>query len=324
MPTDVTKRKTELYRIYLWDTISLRDFTYPQILDNVLKGFLKYCMQQKNNKNVFKPTHNKLFWLKYYNRDNNIYSLLWNYTKYGKRVRIIDTTTLTPTKQKDMYEGDEEKQHAAIMVYPRDNKAVMIFEKVKGGISANNIEKELNKYIDQYHPNLISNNIELRIDPIANRGFIDNLRRMNRIKMAEIWVDRKPCVSYIIGMGNNIIDEDLSFADEDMLRDTIELVLKPIRKESISKKLIEIIYNIFRKRADIKRIRVIGESGDGEIRLDTETMKLSMSLEVLLDNDNQIDTDDILEKYVHYLMYEFDDYLSDIFITRRRQSDESD
>lgn len=325
LPANVTKRKAELYRIYLWDTISFRDFTSPQVLDTILCGFFKYCIHQKNNNNIFKPVQNKLFWLNNYNRNNNIYTLLWNYTKYGKRVKIIDTNTLTPTKLKDLHEGDEEKQHAAIKVYSNDNKAVMIFENVKGGVSANNIEKELNNYIIEHYPKLASNGVELRIDPIANKDFIGNLHRIDRIKLAEIWVDRESCMSYIIGMGEGIIDEDSNFAEENMIRDYIELYLKPLRKESINRRFIEFLYNLFRIKSDkIKRLRVIGDSGDGEIRLDTETMKLSISLQVLLDNNNQIDTEDIFEKYIHYLEHDFDDSLSDVVIARRRRSDKSD
>jgi hypothetical protein len=315
MPSDVKNRKTEVYRIYLWNTLSRKDFNDYPALEEILEGFFKYCMERTNNKKPFDiPRSKKRFWLSEYMKEGNIYKLLWNYSKYGKRTKIIDTIELKPTKEKDKSEGDLEKQHIVIKMYPNTNKAIMVFEKIQGGISVSNLEKEINDYMDDNFKDLAGSGIKVSISPIIDRDFITHLYSMERICVARVWVDKQ---SKIL-----LDDEDLNFTNEEgSLRSTYEVILKPEVKKSLSKTLIEKLLKV-KNRGKIYRIVVEGIGNYGPIKLDTEAIKLGRQLEVLLDSDGHIDTEDIFDKYVHFITNEFNDSLVDSFLIKGNDKNE--
>ncbi len=308
----VKPRTTEVHRIYLWNTLTGKDFNQQQVLSDILDGFFNYSMQNSQNKCAYSPNPDKIFWLSDYSKNSNIYKLLWNYSKTGRRLKIIEKTTLSPTKEKDKDEGDLEKQHALIKDYGVGNKAVMIFERIQGGITTKYMEDEINKYIKINFPKLSDNNIRLNIDPIISRDFAGYLYRMNRIPIAEIYVDKSVKVL--------LDDEDMNIADEDgSMRDSIKLTVKAKYKESLSRKYIERLLK-FKKDSGgkIQRIVVDGEGNSGPIKLDTESIKLKQKLNISLDDDGNIDSKDIFDKYEYYVIHEFDDNLVDSFLLKNR------
>jgi hypothetical protein len=305
-------RTTEIHRVYLWNTITRKDFNQQQVLSDILDGFFNYSIQNTNNNNAYMPSSNKIFWLSDYSQNSGRYKLLWNYSKTGRRLKIIEKHTLSPTKEKYKDEGDLEKQHTLIKDYGVENKAVMVFERVQGGVTTKYIEEEINKYIEINFPDLSNNGVRLNIDPIISRDFMGYLYKMKRIPVANIYVDKS--VKFLID------DEDMSIVDEEgSMRDTIKLIIKANYKESLSRKFIEWLLKLKKdSKGKVQRIVIEGEGNIGPIKLDTESIKLKRQLNISLDDDGNIDSDDIFDKYEYYINHEFDDNLVDSFLLKNR------
>ena len=116
-----------------------------------------------------------------------------SFTKFNKKVSIVNVSDKTIIGRKDLNEGDLEKQHLLIRFLPESNIALLVFEKISDSITITFLEKTINNYIKQtflISPEYINedikrNDFRLNLEPIVSRNFIEsiaNLKGVNALK----------------------------------------------------------------------------------------------------------------------------------------------
>lgn len=297
------QRRTEIYTIHINERGTQKLLSKPIILDKVLKDFFSNNLYKKQENEVKFDIRekDKVFWINKYEQEDKLLKIKLDYAIYNKNQNIVDINNLRVTKKKYKNEGIDEKQHLLIKLYENKNIAVLVFEKVVSGIAISNIEDELNKYIESI---LCKENIELKIRPVPNQQFIEELTSMKRISLMKITVDREKIKD---------MDEDIMFSENNISRKEFDIIYKPTRGSSFSKSKVRRYYeNVYGDK--IRRIVLEGKNSSGKIRLDTEGARLSKYIETKLDLDGLIDTDDIFDKYEKFIIEEFSDYLSSIVL----------
>jgi hypothetical protein len=300
------ERKTELFKVFIQHSQSDELYDEEIILKSILESFFtEYLCETIINKVFEIKSKNLKYWFSYYERDNNIDKIKLSYVIYNRKLKIRDVADFKISKYKNKNEGDEEKQHFIIKYYDSSNKAILVFEKVLGAITVGVIQKKIDSYFHKKYKEL--KNYEICILPVPSPEFLYELANMKKISLLKVTVDREKAS----------IDEDITFSEDNVCRDELDMVFKPFSKLSFSKSNVEKYYKKYlEKKSDgkIKRIVVEGRNEKNRVRLDTEGMRLSKYTKTEIDIDGLVDTDSIFKNYENLLNKEFNDYLSDIVL----------
>jgi hypothetical protein len=310
-------RKTEVYKILISEKQMEREST-EYILKElkskiILKDFLEYFYDKEVNKKYTLKSKDICYYINKVEKDNDIRKVLLKYIKFNKRTNIVNIETLKSNYQKDKNEGDEEKQHYLIKTFKDTNRAVLIFEKVSGAVTIGILQKDINKIYREWVKNIKGNQKELllqyeiKIESVPSPKFVDELMKMDKISLVKVAVDKEKLTN----------DEDILFSEENISRDEVEILYKPIQTFSFSKSKVKKYYEKFENgnsKDKIRRIVIEGRKNRNAIRLDTESMKLSEYIETKVDFNGLVDTNDILTKYTELVNKNFKEYFNNIFI----------
>lgn len=306
---EVIKRKVELYRVEILDKANS---TYSEhiILQDLFEDFFtNYSMNTMSNGYVV--SNGKKCWVDLA-EENSIgnYDTLevkLTYSKFNKKLNVINVKNRSVVGGKGLDEGDEEKQHFVIKFYPNANYALIVFEKVLDSVPMTFIKKTINNYLkntfiksDKYKDKIKSRDIKFNIDPIVSSDFVECIGKLKGVKLLKTIVTKES------------IDDDLKFSGS-CSRDEAELIVKAENKLLMQKNQVVTYCNKFIEDGVIKdkrinRIVIEGvNDNNSPIRLDTEGMKLCDILNVELDLNNTIDTDDIFSKFNDLILHKADE-----------------
>ncbi|AUA36826.1 Uncharacterised protein [Clostridioides difficile] len=291
------KRYIDVYRIDIINKINGSVYSDEEILKEVIKTFFKdkeYCKENKNGINI---TKDKKFWITEVkcSEDDLIIKVKLEYTKYNQNTNIINAHTKEVEGNKKMDQGDSNKQHLFIKFMKENNIAVVLFERVFVGVPMIELSKNLHLYYeDMIENNKFDNNMSktsINITQIASKDFIEQILDLDGVSKITLNVDREKFGT----------DEDNLFSNLNNSRRHNDLIYKPTFRTrylpSEVKRCCEkyIKGEEFRNKK-INRIIIEGEKNKRKLKLDTEGIKLCREIEVSLDIDNHIDSEDIFEK----------------------------
>lgn len=311
--TDTIKRKVELYRV---EILNRDNELYDKfiILQDLFENF--FTNYSKKITEGFSVNKSKKFWVDYTNKSSienyDTLEVKLTYSKFNKKVNVIKINDRSVVGGKNLDEGDEEKQHFLIKFFPNENYALIVFEKIVDSIPMTSIKKILNDYLkgkfivsSQFDNKIKPRDIKFNIDPIISSDFIENIAHLKGIKLLKTIVTKES------------IDEDFRFSGE-ATRKELELVTKSepsllIRQNDVVAHCRKFIENGTIKDKRIIRIVIDGiNSNNSKVKLDTEGMKLSESININLDINNTVDTNSIFEKF-NDLIINKDDELEKFF-----------
>lgn len=238
--------------------------------------------------------------------------VLIEYIKYDKNLKVVDKDTLEQKFVKSKNHGDLEKQHYLLETYTDINKALIVWEKVLGAVTISLIEKDFNskyrdwikkKYenYDEKRKELLGYNI--KIYAIPSKNFIEELLGLDRISVLKVSVEKEKFSA----------DEDILFSEENISRDDVEIIYKPISGLSFSKTKVKQYVENFKKSKKINKIVIKGTKNNSSITLNTELIKMNETLDIKEGIDGLVDSEDLFSKFQELIDDKYD-YLNEIFI----------
>ncbi|MGL5151807.1 MAG: hypothetical protein ACRC7N_14670, partial [Clostridium sp.] len=309
-------RKTELYKIIIEDkNIDEEGILVELKSDIILKEFLSDYYKNivynevindelENDENVnseiaveeyLENNYIKKFDLKsksmcYYVKSVNIVekeedesyttrNVTLEYIKYDKVLKVVDKNTLEEKFKKSKNQGDLEKQHYIIRVFDERNIGLIVWERVLGAVSLGLIEKNINSafrqwvkrtYKDDSNKKLHLLRFNVKIYPIPSKNIFAELANLDKISVMKVTVDKE----------NFTNDEDILFSEDNISRDEVDIVYKPIQGYSFSKSKVQAYVRKFLNKEKVKRILINGKKSGNLITLNTELMKMSEFIDV--------------------------------------------
>ncbi|MGL5153066.1 MAG: hypothetical protein ACRC7N_21105, partial [Clostridium sp.] len=158
-------------------------------------------------------------------------------------------------------------------------------------------------YKDDSNKKLHLLRFNVKIYPIPSKNIFAELANLDKISVMKVTVDKEKFTN----------DEDILFSEDNISRDEVELVYKPIQGRSFSKSKVQAYVRKFLNKEKVKRILINGKKSGNLITLNTELMKMSEFIDVKIGDDGLVASEDIFDKY--YELIDSDkEYLNEIFI----------
>lgn len=248
---------------------------FNQLLDAIIsKNFA--------DKKLEISTSNKFYYLAD-SQGTNTKKIIFESAKTGHRPYLVDEETgAKRDNPKGLHEGEAEIAH--LVTKTKKTEVVVALEKRLVGVTANQIQMYLNKFIHELPPEKRFF-VEYYIVPFE--GFIEHLNDFSRITVGSIYVDKA-----------KIGSEHLRYSELDLqsVKDEVELTFKSHRGDSIKKDLVRNLYKKFDKQ-EIRRLRIEGKSQDNaDIKLDTNSLAFLRKIDVkLLEDTGLVDSNDIFD-----------------------------
>ncbi|UEL48112.1 hypothetical protein [Terrisporobacter hibernicus] len=302
--SNTIKRKVELYRVEILNKYNEPYTDYTILQDFFEDFFTDYSINTM--KTGYIVNSNKKCWVALANKnsigDYDTLEVKLTYSKFNKKLKVIKVKDRTVIGGKSLDEGDEEKQHFIVKFFPKSNYALIVFEKILDSVSISFIKKTLNNYLkdifiksEKYNNKIKNRDLRFNIDPIISSDFIECISNLNGIKLLKTTVTKES------------VDDDLRFSGK-CSRDEVDLTIKAENKLLMQKNQVITYCNKFINDGVIKDKRIIRiviagmNDNNNPVRLDTDGMKLSESINIDLDLNNTIDTNDIFNKFNSLLL----------------------
>lgn len=161
-------------------------------------------------------------------------------------------------------EGDIEKTHFVIKIDKAREEVYLLLEHNYYGVSINNIVDYFTYFLRQYLKTIKRpRNFTIVHAVIPGNNFLDELLRLGRAKIAEVYFDKQLMGSKALNFSNRTLP----------LKQDIKLVATADLGESIKELAVD-IFNVFNvKGSNITKIRIFGNDSDNnEVVLDTSFM----------------------------------------------------
>lgn len=216
--------------------------------------------------------------------------ILFKSCKYNHKADLMSSIDGSERESnKKIFEGEKEKTHVYILF--EDVEAKVILEERKNGISIGALVRYLNKWLEVYLKSKSHDKkgiYKLHYGAIPSSSFLDNLKNMHSITLAEIYTHKKILGSEALNMLNR---EDTGMKDE------IKMELRAHRKGSLLKSNLSALYeSIVGEEKKISRIRVYGKIDNMPIKLDSDFIRKYEYINTELDINGIVDTEDIFQK----------------------------
>lgn len=217
---------------------------------------------------------------------HNVVKIVFKSCKFNHSPEYMSSIDGTERESdKKSFEGEKEKTHLCITI--GNNDAEVILEERRSGVSINTITRYLNGKLTDY----LNAKDEKRDFKIVNgivpvKNFLSELKKMKSIKVADIYTHKKVLGSSMLGI---LEREDAGMKEE------ILLTAKAKQKENIAQMAIRACYGAV--GTTVSRLRVYGSDIEGKfVKLDTDKMKKTESIDVGLDTNGIVDTGDMFSK----------------------------
>lgn len=285
------ERTTEAHGVHIFDRVNGKKYTDQPILCNF---FVSLFEKWYNNGIMIDSYRHKdlKYKLSKFEIDGNLLCLGFNYYRYNQKVDIVDTDTQLKTKSKDKTEADELKQHLVIkLLSASDNSAIIVFEKVTNGIPFSELKHAIEKEYQTY----TNTKTSIEIKRLANKDFIEELMKLQRVKLLEITCDIEK---------QNLSPNAMFSQNGNIAKDKTTLTYRPPTRESLDIKAIKKEYYKIangQNNSGIFRLRVVGDGPNGETRINSEATIFSKRVTLLLDSNGHIDTDNTFVIYKTFI-----------------------
>lgn len=213
------------------------------------------------------------------------------YNHNPKYMSSIDGSERDTDKRSD--EGEKEKTHLCMRVGNLETE--LILEERRSGVTINGITNYLNNKLREYlTKNQLSKNFKIVHGIVPIEDFLQELEKMSRLKIAEIYTYKKMLGSEAYGLLDR---EDLS------MKEDIIITAKAKPQESLAKRTGAYIFNqLTAEGSNVSRIRIYGSDQEGKaITLDSLRIKKLEYINTVLDNDGTVNTSSIFGKMMFIL-----------------------
>lgn len=271
-------RKIGFYSIKLQDK-ERKDLTYSTEKLKEIINFIMNLSKEKRKVDIEKT--NKFYFLKQVENKNSIQNIIFESAKYNHRPPLIDKETLNERDNpKKLTEGELEKTHVALKY--KKEEIIVVLEERKAGVTIHQIISYFYNFAKMYYQS--KNPPEellyyFSIGVIPKGEFLAELKKLSRAIRLEVFLNKQ-----LLG------SEFLKYANKtEEVKDEIILTIKAQRMMSL-KELAKQFFNEFGvRKAEIKKIRVIGISEEGnKVLLDTDIIKKVEYIETELERSTGV------------------------------------
>lgn len=186
-----------------------------------------------------------------------------------------------------LVEGDIEKTHFVIVLDKKQDEVFFIHEYNHHGVTINNIVDYFKLFAKIYATEeKLPKNFTLRHQIIPKIDFIEALRSMRRVKLADVYIDKQLLGSDALNLSNRTVG----------VKSELKLTIGSNPRESIKSTVVDVFNNFNGKGSSISKIRVEGkDERENDIMIDTSFMNKQDFITV----DRQLNTGELVSNQVY-------------------------
>lgn len=219
--------------------------------------------------------------------DDGIHSIMFKSAKTDYSPKLLDRiTTEERDNPKRRTEGDGEKTHVVIKY--TDDDVYLIVEKNGRGMTINTLVKYLSKFTRQYYREQGDRmKFTFVAKSLAKNNFLAEVRRLNRVILGEVFVDKRILGSPALDFSNRTqtVKHEIIVKVQAQRENTILGTIEDIYNKSIS------------ANTPITKIRVVGKSrqNKGDVIIDTSFIEKVENIQAdINDLTGEVNTNAIL------------------------------
>ena len=163
-----------------------------------------------------------------------------------------------------LIEGDIEKTHFTIVLDRNLNEVFFIHEFNFHGVTINNVLDYFKFFAKKYAiENELSKNFTLKHQIIPKSGFIEALKSMGRVKLADVYIDKQLLGSDALNFSNKMAG----------VKSELKLTIGSNPRESIKSTIVDVFNKYNSRGSSVSKIRVEGkDERDNDVIIDTSFM----------------------------------------------------
>jgi len=195
---------------------------------------------------------------------------------HSYRAPLLDRETINERDNpKTLSEGESQKTHFIIKY--KDGDAILIGEKFRAGLAAQQLVEYFNKYKHFYetiHNQIL--NYQFDYETIAKDNLDEELEKLNRVLSASVYVDKQ-----VLG------GEALNFSDRiNSVQESIIIEIRASRTQSIKETAKDIIAKFNGGARVVNKVRIKGKnSSNNDITIDTDFIEKREYINAELNGD---------------------------------------
>lgn len=285
-----SNRKIGFYS-FAFEKYREKDDTKQYFSPERFKGLLEYIFKLPDKEKILRiEKSNKAVSIDSHNiseiSGHDVVKIVFKSCKFNHSPEYMSSIDGTErVSDKKAFEGEKEKTHLGITI--GNNDAEVILEERRSGVSINAITRYLNEKLTEYLAEIKEKRdfkIINGIVPVEN--FLAELKNMKNIKVADIYTHKKVLGSSMLG----ILERE-----DNGMKEEILLTAKSKPKKDLTQMAIRACYGAV--GTTLSRLRVYGSDTEGKfIKLDTDKMKKTESIDVDLGKNGIVDTEDMFSK----------------------------
>ncbi|MBI9069954.1 MAG: hypothetical protein JEY94_00050 [Melioribacteraceae bacterium] len=269
-----SKRKIGFYSI----KIERQTNESSNIDSKVISTLIKEINKLDENERIYDiKKSNKFHFLNSQTKNKNIINIVFASAKYHHRPPLIDKDTGDRRDNpKSLTEGELESTHISLKIL--DDEIVVLMEERQVGVAIGSFVSYLKIYINRLLKTK-KTSYTLSYSVIPKGNFLEELEKLKRIRLGNIYVEKQLLGSEYLNYSNRL----------EQVQDDLILTIKAKRNRSIKDNIREFSNLFFTEGERISKIRVYGESEEGnKILLDTDLVKMIEYLEAEVDDTTGI------------------------------------
>jgi hypothetical protein len=244
-----------------------------------IKNTLEYIVKLSKKKRFYNLKDNKFCFIDSIRINNNVCEGFFKSARDKFRPNLINKLTGGErSNPKEKTEGDIEKTHFVIKIDESENEVYLFLENNHTGISINSFVNYLQFFSKEYaNKNNLGNRYSIKYLIIARNNFLNELKKLERARIAELYVDKQILGNHFLNFSNRTVP----------VQHEIMLTVKAQKGEDIKNFAVDAYNTLTGKKAyGIKKIRIYGQDENGNKTLvDTSFMGQVDFISTKLDND---------------------------------------
>lgn len=234
-----------------------------------------------------------------YFKDGEYFEVLFKSAKHSFSPPLMNRRTAEERPNpKELDEGEIEKVHFVLKL--EEDDIMICMEKNRDGVTINNIVDYFNHFMRKmYSEKDQESNFHYKSDIIAKDNFIEILRSLNRVSVADVYYDK----SILGGQYLNLSDRTVG------IRSSVVLSIKPNWGESAKELAID-AFNKFNGatkdgKSKVQKIRIEGKNEfNGDVILDTDFIEKRETVDIEYDGKTgEIVSKDAFRKLLAFLNF---------------------
>jgi hypothetical protein len=282
------ERKIEFYHLIKFDTESNEEFTKCEEIVTISDEVLK----EKVLKRIYDISSNKFCYLDSYAKKGNNYDFIFVTGNNQTRADLVHRRTgQVRSNPKELAEGEQEKTHV-VMRFNGD-VTQLIVEKNRNGLNKFTFSDYFNFMNRRYFKD---SDIRFKLNPQVNKGFLEEMMELKRVKVAEVYIDKRVLGNDFLNLSNRITP----------VKNELVLKITSDTKEDIKSVATDLYNKVSSGKSTVHRLRLHGfDDFKNEKILDTLNAfkKYSLTFDVN-ENNGQINSQNAFIKlrglFIHF------------------------